>query len=98
VGNPYGEAERVKIAYSRALVRSILNGALDQAGFDPDPLFGFMVPRSCEGIPPEILNPRAFSSQKTQYKDRAAKLASDFKENFKQFDNEVPKEVLASMP
>jgi len=97
-GKPYGEAERIKIAYSRALIEAILNGALDQGEFERDPLFGFMIPKSCEGVPREILNPRHFTSDRARYEERASKLAADFKENFKQFEDNVSKEVLDSMP
>jgi phosphoenolpyruvate carboxykinase (ATP) len=53
VGKPYGGGGgRIKIAYSRALINTILNGDLDRGGFERDLLFGFMIPRGCEGGPP----------------------------------------------
>jgi phosphoenolpyruvate carboxykinase (ATP) len=97
-GDPYGERERIKIAHSRALIKNILNGALDQGEFERDPLFGFMIPKACEGVPSEILNPRNSTSDKARYEERARKLAGDFKENFKVFEDDVSKEVLDAMP
>ena len=97
-GDPYGEGERIKIAYSRALVKNILNGRLEKVEFEKDPLFGLMIPKACEGIPSEILNPRNSTSDKVRYEERAGKLAADFKKNFKEFENDVSKEVLATMP
>ncbi|MBW1910033.1 MAG: phosphoenolpyruvate carboxykinase (ATP) [Deltaproteobacteria bacterium] len=97
-GEPYGEAERIKIAYSRALIKSLLNGTLDQGQFEKDPLFGFMIPKACEGVPSEILDPRNSTSDKAVYEERAKKLAADFKDNFKQFENDVSEEVLDAMP
>ena len=97
-GEPYGKAERIKIAYSRALIKSVLNGTLDQGEFEKDPLFGFMIPRACKGVPSEILNPRSSTSDKGGYEERAKKLAANFKENFKQFENDVSREVLGAMP
>jgi phosphoenolpyruvate carboxykinase (ATP) len=97
-GEPYGEAERIKIAYSRALIKNVLNGTLEQEKFEKDPLFGFMVPVKCEGVPSEILNPRISTSDEGVYEERAKKLATDFKENFKQFEKDVPGEVLDAMP
>jgi phosphoenolpyruvate carboxykinase (ATP) len=85
VGDPYGEQERVKIKYSRALIKSILSGALDREEFERDPIFGFMIPKACEGVPSEILNPRSCTSDKDRYEERAKKLAADFKKNFTQF-------------
>ena len=85
VGDPYGEKERVKIAYSRALIRGILSVALDAEEFERDSIFGFMIPKACEGVPSDILNPRNCTSDKDRYEERAKKLAADFKENFTQF-------------
>jgi len=97
-GEPYGEGERMKIAYSRALIKNVLNGALDQGKFERDPLFGFMIPKACEGVPSEILNPRNSTSDKPRYEEQARKLAGEFKENFKQFEDDVSNEVLDAMP
>jgi phosphoenolpyruvate carboxykinase (ATP) len=96
-GKPYGEGERIKIAYSRAIIRNILSGALEHGEFDRDPVFGFQIPRTCEGVPSEVLNPRADASQMAQYEGRAKKLAEDFKENFKQFEKDAPKEIKAGI-
>jgi phosphoenolpyruvate carboxykinase (ATP) len=98
VGKPYGEGERIKIAYSRALISNVLNGALENGEFERDPLFGFMIPKACEGVPQEMLNPRSSASDKTRYEERAERLAGDFKENFRQFRNDVSKRVLNAMP
>ncbi|MFZ7113314.1 MAG: phosphoenolpyruvate carboxykinase (ATP) [Desulfatiglandales bacterium] len=98
IGEPYGQADRIKIAYSRALIREILNGSLAKGEFEKDPLFGFMVPRACEGVPAEILSPRTFTSNPRQYEERAKKLAGDFKENFRQFEKDAPKAVMEAMP
>ena len=92
-GKPYGEGERIKIAYSRAIIKNILNGQLERAEFSADPLFRFLVPRACEGVPPEILDPRAGAPDKSRFEDRAQKLVADFQKNFKQFEGEVPSEV-----
>ena len=97
VGKPYGEGERIKIAYSRAIVRGILNGSLEDAEFERDPFFGFMVPKTCEGVPPEILIPRTSSPDQAQYEERARKLVKDFQGNFKKFEKEVPTEISEAM-
>ena len=98
VGKPYGEGERIKIAYSRALIRNVLNGALEKGGFERDPFFGFMTPKACEGVPQEILNPWKSSSDKARYEQRARRLGADFREHFKRFRNDVPREVLDAAP
>ena len=98
IGAPAGQGERIKIAYSRAVVRNILDGSLGRGEFERDPLFWFMVPKQCEGVPAELLNPRNSTSDKAAYEERAMKLVADFKQNFRQFENGVPKGVLYAMP
>ena len=97
-GKPYGEGERIKIAHSRAIVRGIVTGALDHAEFAPDPLFGFLVPSTCEGVPSEVLRLGFGPADRDDYEKRAKKLAADFTSNFKKFEADVPREVLDAMP
>lgn len=96
-GKPYGEGERIKIAYSRAIVSAILSGSLDQGDFYRDSRFGFMVPKACRGVPAEILNPENAAADKAGYEERADKLLADFKQNFKQFVNDVSKEIAGAI-
>lgn len=97
-GEPYDRADRISIAYSRALVSGIVNGALDRQQYDRDPNFGFLVPRECCGVPPEIFRPAEHVRDKSDYRQRAIKLAGDFKDNFKQFEKGVPAAVASVMP
>ena len=98
VGKPYGEGERIKIGYSRAIIRGILSGAVDEAEFEKEPVFGLLLPKSCEGVPDSLMNPAESAPDRDRYEERARKLAADFRENFAKFDRDVPREVLAAMP
>lgn len=98
VGRPHGESDRIRIAYSRAMIRQILNGSLNRGEFEKDPLFGFLVPKACEGVPPEILNPRNLAPDKARYDDLAGKLVMNFKQNFQQFEGSVSEEILSAIP
>jgi len=92
-GRPSGEGERIKIAYSRAIINSILSGRLEKEEFSPDPLFQFLVPQACEGVPPEVLDPRTGAEDKAEFEDRAQKLLADFQQNFKPFEPDFPPEI-----
>ncbi len=96
-GKPYGQAERIKIAHSRAIVRAILDGSLEEGEFFRDPIFGFQVPTACQGVPPDLLNPAVSAGDPQRYTERARKLAADFKANFKQFEKDVPPAVANAM-
>jgi phosphoenolpyruvate carboxykinase (ATP) len=96
-GSPYGEGDRLKIAYSRAIIKNILDGQLEGAEYFTDPLFRFQVPKTCPGVPPEILDPRSGAPNKAQYEERAKQLLADFQKNFKQFENEAAIDIGAAI-
>ncbi|RMF89983.1 MAG: phosphoenolpyruvate carboxykinase (ATP), partial [Nitrospinota bacterium] len=97
-GGPYGVGERMKIAYTRAMVRAALSGKLAQVETEPDPVFRVHVPRSCPDVPSEVLKPRNTWKDKAAYDETARRLARDFVQNFSQFAHEVPEEVRAAGP
>ncbi len=92
-GGPYGTGKRIKIAFTRAMVKAVLNGTLAQANMFKDPIYGFDVPKTCPGAPSELLNQRNTWQDKGKYDKTAQKLAGMFKDNFKQFEDEAPEEV-----
>lgn len=97
-GGPYGVGSRMKISYTRKMVDELLNGSLDNVEYEVDPVFGLHIPTSCPGVPAEVLNPRNTWKDKEAYDETARKLAGMFRENFKQFADGVPDEVLAAAP
>ncbi len=97
-GGPYGVGERIKLAYTRAMVRAALSGALDDVPTREDPIFGLHVPVSCPGVPDTILDPRSTWADPEAYEKQARELARRFKENFKQFEPYVSPEVLKAGP
>ncbi|MHC4943682.1 MAG: phosphoenolpyruvate carboxykinase (ATP), partial [Planctomycetota bacterium] len=94
-GGPYGEGERMKLAYTRAMVRAALKGILDNAEYERDPNFGLEVPKACPDVPEKVLRPRDTWKDKNAYDAQAQKLAGMFAENFTQFENDVSDEVRA---
>ncbi|MEK9164707.1 MAG: phosphoenolpyruvate carboxykinase (ATP), partial [Chloroflexota bacterium] len=55
-GGPYGVGSRMKIGFTRAMVRAVLDGSLEKIETVPDPVFGLGIPASVPGVPPEALN------------------------------------------
>ncbi len=84
-GGPYGVGNRIDITYTRAMVKAALNGSLNNVAYQEHPVFKLMIPQSCPNVPDEVLNPSNTWENKEDYDKQAAKLASLFKENFKQF-------------
>ena len=97
MGGAYGVGERVKIAYTRAMVRAALEGQLDGVKFLPDPVFGVLVPTECPGVPKDLLQPRNLWRDKALYDSKARELAKRFADNFVQFAD-APAEVRVAGP
>lgn len=97
-GGPYGTGSRIKLAYTRAMVRGALTGALNEVPMRKDAVFGLDVPERCPDVPSEVLEPRTTWQDKHAYDEQANKLAHMFKENFRQFAAEAPADVRAAAP
>jgi phosphoenolpyruvate carboxykinase (ATP) len=97
-GGPYGVGTRMKIAYTRAMIRAALSGALDRVAYVRDPIFNLEVPASCPDVPSEVLTPRNTWANGADYDAQARKLARMFVDNFKTFETGVTADVLAAGP
>jgi phosphoenolpyruvate carboxykinase (ATP) len=98
IGGPYGVGKRISISYTRAMLNAALSGRLLDVEFATDPVFGFEVPRSCEGVPSQVLNPASSWPSMETYMQRYRGLASRFIDNFKKFESGCPPEVRAAGP
>jgi len=97
-GGPYGVGARMKLPYTRAMVRAALSGALEKEDTITDPIFGLHLPVHVEGVPNEVLNPRNTWKDSKAYDEQAKKLAAMFQENIKKFGAAVSAEILAAGP
>ena len=97
-GGPCGVGARMPIAYSRALLRAALSGALDSVEMRIDPVFGIAVPTSCPDVPSTILDPRSTWDDGAAYDAKAAELAEMFRANFKAFEDGTSADVCAAGP
>lgn len=87
---------RMKIAYTRAMVRAALDGRLSGASLRDDNHFGLSVPENCPDVPAEILQPRGAWSDKSSYDAVADELCGRFADNFRRFEPHVGDAVLAA--
>ncbi len=97
-GGPYGIGTRMRITYTRAMVRAALSGALDTVAYETDPIFNVLVPLSCPDVPSELLRPRNTWPNEAAYDEQARKLAGMFIENFKTFEDQAAPEVAVAGP
>jgi phosphoenolpyruvate carboxykinase (ATP) len=97
-GGPYGTGHRISIEHTRAIVRAIVEGKLDDAELSQEPYFGLAIPKHCEGVPDDVLDPRSTWKDGADYERVAATLAKDFRENFQQFSDSVSAAVQSAGP
>ncbi|MCO4098793.1 MAG: phosphoenolpyruvate carboxykinase (ATP) [Gemmatimonas sp.] len=97
-GGAYGTGKRMKLGYTRAMVRAALDGSLATAEFNADPIFGLHLPKTVAGVPDEVLNPRGTWANGAEYDTQATKLAGMFRENIKKFGDAVSPAILAAGP
>ena len=97
-GGGYGVGSRIKLKYTRAIIDAIHSGALENAEMTVEPNFGLQVPTSCPGVPSELLIPRNTWEDKAGYDKAMTNLVELFKNNFKQFEELVHPDIVASGP
>ena len=97
-GGAYGVGHRMAIPHTRAMIRAALSGSIAEASCAPDPIFGLGVPSAVEGVPAEVLNPRATWSDPAAYDAQARRLAAMFRENFARYADQAGEEIKAAAP
>jgi phosphoenolpyruvate carboxykinase (ATP) len=97
-GGGHGKGKRISLKHTRAIIDAIHGGALAEAKFQKDPVFGIDVATTCPEVPPEILIPRNTWADKAAYDAAAKRLAGLFRDNFRTYEPGVGAEVKAAGP
>jgi phosphoenolpyruvate carboxykinase (ATP) len=97
-GGAYGVGKRMKLGYTRAMVRAALAGELDAVKTVKDPIFGLDIPVEVPGVPAEIMKPRDTWADKAAYDAQAKKLAGMFVSNIEKFGDAVTDAVRKAGP
>ncbi|HLV93431.1 MAG TPA: phosphoenolpyruvate carboxykinase (ATP) [Aequorivita sp.] len=97
-GGPYGVGSRMKLKYTRAMIAAALEGKLENVEFEKHPIFNLMMPKTCDNVPTEVLNPRETWKNKKAYDIQAKELSNSFRENFAKFESYANDEILAGAP
>ena len=84
-GGAYGVGKRMKLAYTRTMVRAAIKGELQNVQTQQEAVFGLSIPQEIPGVPSEVLNPRDAWADKAAYDTKANELAQKFQDNFKKF-------------
>lgn len=100
-GGPYGVGTRIKLKYTRAMINAVLNGDLGLYNYENyhiHSVFGVAQPRSCPGVPSDVLSPRTTWNDDEAYYKMAFKLSNEFRNNFKQFERYASEEIRRGGP
>lgn len=97
-GGPYGVGSRMKLSYTRAMVRAALEGALANVATTTDPVFGLAVPTEVPGVLAQVLDARGSWADAAAYDAQATKLAGMFRENIKKFGAAVSDAICNAGP
>ena len=89
-GGEYGVGSRMKLSYTRTMVRAAIKGELNNVPTEQEAVFGFEIPTQVPGVPTEVLNPRNAWADKAAYDKKAQQLSQEFQENFKKFGTVAP--------
>ncbi len=97
-GGPYGVGSRTKLSYTRAMITAAMNGELDNVEYQENIVFGFAMPKSCPGVPHELLIPRNAWADRELFDQKARELGEMFVNNFKKYADKANEEILAAAP
>lgn len=98
IGGPHGIGSRIKLPLTRAMVKAVLNGELDQVATRQDAIFGLHIPVSCPGVPENLLDPRKNWSNPEAYDKKAIELAKMFVGNFSEIAPDAAESVRNAGP
>jgi len=97
-GGSYGVGERMKLAYTRTMIKAAMSGQLDEVEYVKHDIFGVQMPVECPGVPSELLNPKSTWENGHSYDEKADYLSKLFIENFAKFEEKANDEIMEAAP
>jgi phosphoenolpyruvate carboxykinase (ATP) len=98
VGGGHGVGKRMSLKDTRAIIDAIHDGSMANVEVHEDPVFGLAIPKTCPGVPSQILNPRDAWADASLYDNSAQRLADLFRQNFTKFADGASAETIAAGP
>ena len=96
-GGP-GTGKRMSLKYTRAILDAIHDSSLSKATTTVDPIFGLVVPTTCNNVPAEMLIARNTWADKAAYDQKAKLLASLFAKNFGKYADRASDKIRNAGP
>lgn len=92
-GGGFGIGNRINLPHTRAIIDAIHSGVLDKAEYHEEPTFKLSIPKTCPGVPRQILQPKKTWNDKSAYDQTARKLIKLFEENFEEYKSASSEET-----
>ena len=83
-----------RLKYTRAILDSIHSGELAKAEYETYGTFNLSVPKSCAGVPDDLLNPAKSWTGTADFKEEVTKLGKLFVDNFTKYADEATEDVI----
>jgi phosphoenolpyruvate carboxykinase (ATP) len=90
--------KRCPLKYTRAILDAIHSGELAKVEYENYGIFNLQVPKSCPGVPEDLLNPAKSWHGKADFTTEVSKLAELFNKNFGKYSDRATAEVIAAGP
>jgi phosphoenolpyruvate carboxykinase (ATP) len=91
--------KRCPLKYTRAILDAIHSGELAKVEYENYDIFNLPVPKSCPGVPAELLNPKtAWTAGAENFTIEVSKLGKLFVENFRKYESEATEDVVKAGP
>ncbi len=98
VGGSYGEGHRISLKYTRSIITAALDGSLEKEAYETLEGFELAIPKACNQVPSEMLNPRHLWENKEKYDAKSLYLSKLFVKNFEKYADQTSKEILEAQP
>jgi phosphoenolpyruvate carboxykinase (ATP) len=97
-GGPFGVGSRIKLPYSRSMIKAALKMDVKNQPFHIDPTFGLKIPDHIEGVPDQILDPVNTWNDKANYSKIANTLIAKIHQRMDLFAKTLSPEIIKSGP
>jgi phosphoenolpyruvate carboxykinase (ATP) len=89
-GGGYGTGKRISLNYTRSMIRTVLNGDLEEVAYRNNNIFNLAIPVACPGVPEHLLDPAATWPDRDRYDLEAEKLFTQFETHYRKLEEKRP--------
>lgn len=97
-GGAFGNGSRIKLPYSRAMIKAALEDVIPDESYHRDSVFGLSIPNHVENVPDEMLDPINTWANKDQFNQIAQNLVQKMVDRMSFFSADLDTEILNSGP